>query len=186
MVLEAAPREADRQPLRFDVGGKSFATYASTLRAYPDCLLTRVVDGNFAPVLTEDGSFCVDRDGSRFGFILDYMRGVKDSQGKLLLPKDLHTLQGLHDDANYYGLTELANAALCAIDAKSKEEKAIRKIMKEKHRKVKAETEKRRKSKARARTSVRIYGDRVVKSRGHCSTSSGSSGCSSSDSDCCS
>lgn len=162
---EAAPREADRRLVRFNVGGQSFATYASTLRAYPDCLLARMVDGNFAPVLTEDGSFFVDRDGSRFGFIIDYMRGVKDTQGRLLLPTDLHTLQGLYDDANYYGLTELADAVLCAIDAKAKEEKA----------------EKKKQRKAEAKATIRIKGHRVATSRGHCSTSSESSDC-----DCCS
>ncbi|QHN71104.1 BTB domain protein [Mollivirus kamchatka] len=178
---EATPREADHRLVRFNVGGKSFVTYASTLRAYPDCLLARMVDGNFTPSLAEDGSFFVDRDGSRFRYVLDYMRGVNDAQGQVLLPTDLYELQGLYDDAAYYGLTELANMTLCPIDAKLREQEARHEIMKEKHRKVKAEKEKRRKAETNA--TIRIKGHRVVTSRGHCSTSSESSD---SSDDCCS
>lgn len=127
-TLEKTPAKADRRLVRFNVGGQSFVTRASTIRSHPECLLARMLNGKTKSVLIDDdGSFFVDRDGSRFGFILDYMRGTKDSAGRVLLPSALDDLEGLYDDANYYGLPDLVHAVFDRIKTKLREDKRRRK-----------------------------------------------------------
>ncbi|QHN71106.1 BTB domain protein [Mollivirus kamchatka] len=127
-TLEKTPAKADRRLLRFNVGGQSFVTRASTIRSHPECLLARMLDGKTKSVLTDDdGSFFVDRDGSRFGFILDYMRGTKDSAGRVLLPSSLDDLEGLYDDAVYYDLPDLVHVVFDRIKTKLREDKRRRK-----------------------------------------------------------
>ncbi len=96
----------DGHIVHLDVGGCRFKTYASTLRACPDGMLARMIDGGFATPETHDGCLFVDRDPRHFAHVLAYLRCVAGSGGtaSFVLPGDVDTLEAIAAEADYFGL----------------------------------------------------------------------------------
>ena len=88
-----------------DVGGKKFTSSLQTMLAEPDSLLGRMVSGRHPQEIQKDGSIFIDRDGTHFGIILNYLRGAITS--KKQLPDDLNTLSLLSCEVQYYELKGL-------------------------------------------------------------------------------
>jgi hypothetical protein len=65
-----------RQLVRLNVGGKSFVTSKSTLEKDAGSMLSVLLSGEFAES-SEDGEIFIDRDGSRFVHVLNYLRDGK-------------------------------------------------------------------------------------------------------------
>ena len=60
-------------------------------------MLAAMFSGKFDTIPSEDGSFFIDRDGTHFRFILNYLR-----DGELTLPKEATFLDELRKEAAFY------------------------------------------------------------------------------------
>ncbi|ALD62030.1 BTB/POZ domain [Mollivirus sibericum] len=120
----------DHAIVRFNVGGKLFRTCVSTVRAHPDCLLVRMLDGEAEPILTEDGCFFIDRDSKLFRYVIGYMRSpLVGADEPALLPTGVNELDRLTQEADYYNLPDLARIAKTAIEAAARDKTMKRKAL---------------------------------------------------------
>ena len=83
--------------VKLNVGGKHFITSVQTLRKDPNSMLAAMFSGKFDTKPSEDGSFFIDRDGTHFRFILNYLR-----DGELILPEGATALKQLQKEAEFY------------------------------------------------------------------------------------
>ena len=89
--------------IQLDVGGLRFSTTLSTLRAVPDSMLSLMFSGRF-PLLTQaDGSHFIDRDGTHFRHILNYLR----DGARFVVPTDLQACRELLREVEYYQIVPL-------------------------------------------------------------------------------
>ncbi|CAM4364523.1 potassium channel regulatory protein isoform X2 [Caretta caretta] len=87
-----------------NVGGSKFTTWASTLRRFPESRLARMLNSNDHEFRLVNGQFFVDRDGTLFNYILDFLRTLQ-----LSLPTDFSDYQRLQREADFYELHSLAD-----------------------------------------------------------------------------
>lgn len=99
-----------------NVGGKKFTTSLQTLRAEPESMLGVMFSGRHPCKKQDDGSIFIDRDGTHFRIILNYLRGNISSIQQL--PDDNITLSDLSSESQYYQLKGL----LKIIESMEKEE----------------------------------------------------------------
>ncbi|KAL9954725.1 hypothetical protein ACROYT_G042298 [Oculina patagonica] len=83
--------------VNINVGGHLFKTSVQTLTKDPNSMLAAMFSGRFEMKPSEDGSFFIDRDGTHFRFILNYLR-----TGKLTLPEGATFLKELEGEAEFY------------------------------------------------------------------------------------
>ncbi|KAL9954723.1 hypothetical protein ACROYT_G042296 [Oculina patagonica] len=83
--------------VNLNVGGHLFKTSVQTLTKDPNSMLAAMFSGRFEMKPSEDGSFFIDRDGTHFRFILNYLR-----TGKLTLPEGATFLKELEEEAEFY------------------------------------------------------------------------------------
>ena len=76
-----------------------------TLQAVPDSMLGAMFSGRHSIRKLKDGSVFIDRDGTYFRIILNYLRGNISSKADL--PDDALVLSDLFKEVNYYQLTAL-------------------------------------------------------------------------------
>ena len=88
--------------VKLNVGGHHFATTVQTLRKDPNSMLAAMFSGKFDTKPSEDGSFFIDRDGTHFRFILNYLR-----DGKLILPEGATFHKELEAEATFYQIQGL-------------------------------------------------------------------------------
>jgi hypothetical protein len=89
--------------VKLDVGGTIFKTSTATLRAARGSALAAMFSGSgFDLTLNEDGAYFLDRDGTQFRHVLNYLRGAFDvsilSEGarrELRVEADFYNLEGL-------------------------------------------------------------------------------------------
>ena len=91
-----------------NVGGTRFTTSVQTLTSVPDTFFASMFSGRFDLTLDADGAYFIDRDGSHFRHILEYLR---DPTGFELDP-DLTTAQrrGLLKEAEFFCVTPLVTS----------------------------------------------------------------------------
>ena len=85
--------------LCLDVGGTVFHTTYTTLSRERESMLARMFGGELRPAAEELGRHFIDRDGTHFRYILNYLR-----DGTVALPHDEQLQKELLVEANYYGL----------------------------------------------------------------------------------
>ena len=85
--------------VKLNVGGQHFTTSVQTLKKDPNSMLAAMFSGKFEMKPSEDGSFFIDRDGTYFRFILNYLRN-----GELILPEGATFLKELEAEAKFYQL----------------------------------------------------------------------------------
>ena len=83
--------------VNLNVGGHCFKTSIQTLTKDPNTMLAAMFSGKFETKPCEDGAFFIDRDGTHFRFILNYLR-----TGKLTLPEGATFLKELLEEAEFY------------------------------------------------------------------------------------
>ena len=83
--------------VNLNVGGHCFKTSVQTLTKDPNTMLAAMFSGKFEMKPCEDGAFFIDRDGTHFRFILNYLR-----TGKLTLPEGATFLKELLEEAEFY------------------------------------------------------------------------------------
>ena len=89
------PKTEER--VRINVGGHYFTTTRQTLTKDPNSMLGVMFSGKFDMKPAEDGAFFIDRDGTHFRFILNYLR-----TGKLTFPEGEKAFKELQEEAEYY------------------------------------------------------------------------------------
>ena len=97
--------------IKLNVGGQYFTTSLETLTKDPGSMLHAMFSGRFDTKPAEDGSYFIDRDGTHFRYILNYLR-----TGQLVLPEDKVVCKELLIEAEFYQiqgiLTELTKPKL--------------------------------------------------------------------------
>ena len=92
--------------VKLDVGGQHFTTTVQTLTKIPcNSMLAAMFSGKFEMQPSEDGSFFIDRDGTHFRFILNFLR-----TGKLTLPEGATFIKELEEEAEFYQIQGLIDA----------------------------------------------------------------------------
>ena len=83
--------------IKLNVGGQYFTTSLETLTKDPGSMLHAMFSGRFDIKPAEDGSYFIDRDGTHFRHILNYLR-----TGQLIVPKDEVVCMELLREAEFY------------------------------------------------------------------------------------
>ena len=91
--------------VKLNVGGIPFTTTVTTLRKDPNSMLAALFSGTLEIKPSEDGSFFIDRDGTYFRHILNYLR-----DGELILPGRAEFLKELEAEARFYRLQGILDA----------------------------------------------------------------------------
>uniref|UniRef100_A0A3P8RM95 Potassium channel tetramerization domain containing 14 n=1 Tax=Amphiprion percula TaxID=161767 RepID=A0A3P8RM95_AMPPE len=84
--------------VHLNVGGHLFSSTMSTLRRHPDSKLAEMFNGQIKPRTDAQGRFFIDRDGSHFGALLEFMRSET-------LPTE--NIEEVHQEALFYNITAL-------------------------------------------------------------------------------
>ena len=99
--------------IHFNVGGKLFSTFKSTLDVkipkpntnnheyYTSNLLEKLADGKIEASYDEKNAIFIDRDPGCFGYILNYLRHCNTNEN-FELPKEKAILKKILKDAEYY------------------------------------------------------------------------------------
>ena len=88
--------------IMLNVGGQYFTTTLQTLTKDKGSMLHAMFSGRFYSKPAEDGSYFIDRDGTHFRYILNYLR-----TGRLLLPKDELVREELLEEAEFYQIHDI-------------------------------------------------------------------------------
>ena len=83
--------------VKLNVGGHYFTTSLQTLTKDRNSMLGVMFSEKFDMKPAEDDAFFIDRDGTHFRFILNYLRN-----GKLTLPEGVTALNELQEEAEFY------------------------------------------------------------------------------------
>ena len=95
--------------IRFNVGGTTYQVCHSLIKLYPDSMLARITSEQWHE--NTDSEIFIERDGTRFRFVLDYMR-----DRKIILPVS-ESKESLLAELRYYCL-EFDENNICDTKAK--------------------------------------------------------------------
>ncbi|KAJ1429909.1 BTB/POZ protein [Ochromonadaceae sp. CCMP2298] len=94
----------DFQPIvNLNVGGVRCTTSLTTLQRFPDSMLGCMFSGRHALPKGEDGHFFIDRDGTHFRHILNFLRSPEGYTMEL----GVADARELQRESEYYGIDEL-------------------------------------------------------------------------------
>jgi len=97
------PHKLIETRVKLDVGGHHFSTTLDTLTRVPDSNIGRMFSGRFPVQVNEDGRIFIDRDGTYFQYILNYLR---DPEGGMVKLKEKEQMDELKIEIEYFGLTQ--------------------------------------------------------------------------------
>uniref|UniRef100_A0A3B3D778 Potassium channel tetramerization domain containing 1 n=1 Tax=Oryzias melastigma TaxID=30732 RepID=A0A3B3D778_ORYME len=90
-------------PVHIDVGGHMYTSSLATLTRYPDSRIARLFNGTEPVVLDSlKQHYFIDRDGSMFRYILNFLR-----TSKLLVPEDFREYCLLYEESVFFQLAPL-------------------------------------------------------------------------------
>ena len=89
------------------MGGVTFTTSTSTLTRDQDSMLAAMFSGRHQLKYEDDGTIFIDRDGTHFRYILNFLR---DGATEGSLPEGQQALKELLNEAVYYQLAGLIDA----------------------------------------------------------------------------
>jgi len=101
--LSVSPYKLDKDRILLDVGGCHFSTTIETLTTIPESILGRMFSGRFPIQFTRDGRVFIDRDGTHFRHILNFLR---DPESWRLTDKDKQLVEELRIEAKFYALED--------------------------------------------------------------------------------
>jgi len=90
--------------VKLNVGGHLFSTSLATLTKDPGSMLHAMFSGRFDAKPSGDGSYFIDRDGTHFRHILNYLR-----TGQLIVPQDEIIRVELLAEADFYQIEGIVN-----------------------------------------------------------------------------
>ena len=99
----------NNEQITLNIGGKIFMTTYQTLTKYKESLFYKMFDEKYnTQPNSKNNSYFIDRDGTHFRYILNYLRN-----GKLILPSNkeerIDLINELIDEAGYYNIESLIN-----------------------------------------------------------------------------
>ncbi|XP_068678620.1 uncharacterized protein [Montipora foliosa] len=83
--------------LKLNVGGQVFSTSLETMKKDSGSMFHGMFSGRFDTKPAEDGTYFIDRDGTHFRYILNYLR-----TGNLVVPEDKIVRRELLTEAEFY------------------------------------------------------------------------------------
>ncbi|XP_073430223.1 BTB/POZ domain-containing protein KCTD6 [Dendrobates tinctorius] len=89
-------------PVTLNVGGHVYTTSLSTLTRYPDSMLGAMFRGDFPTARDSQGNYFIDRDGSLFRYVLNFLR-----TSELTLPVDFKEFDLLRKEADFFQIEPL-------------------------------------------------------------------------------
>ena len=92
--------------IKLNVGGNIFQTSVETLTKYPESLIAEMFSAKFNLKTDDDGCYFIDRDGTHFRHILNYLRSGTTPVSSILNAFS----EEISIEAEYYGLVGLLNA----------------------------------------------------------------------------
>jgi hypothetical protein len=95
-------QHGEGQVVKLNVGGFSFQTTVVTLTSHPDSMLAAMFSGRYKLPTDEKGRVFIDRDGTHFRYILNFLR-----DGTLNVPSDNILLMDILQEAQFYQLHKL-------------------------------------------------------------------------------
>ena len=109
------------QRIMLDVGGTRYSTSRSTLTKYPESMLGVMFSGrhDLETMKCSDGSFFIDRDGTHFRHILNYLRD--EEEGIRRFPRSPEVLQEILHEAKYYQLDGLVTVLTHSVSVSQKD-----------------------------------------------------------------
>ncbi|XP_062396649.1 BTB/POZ domain-containing protein KCTD6 [Sardina pilchardus] len=90
------------KPVTLNVGGHLYTTTMSTLQRYPDSMLGAMFCGDLPTTRDSQGNYFIDRDGTLFHYILNFLR-----TSELTLPIDFMKTDLLRKEADFYQIEPL-------------------------------------------------------------------------------
>ncbi|KAL9951606.1 hypothetical protein ACROYT_G044301 [Oculina patagonica] len=90
--------------VKLNVGGHFFSTSLETLTKDAGSMLHAMFSGRFDTKPSEDGSYFIDRDGTHFRYILNYLRTAE-----LIVPEDKIVRRELLAEAKFYQVQGIIN-----------------------------------------------------------------------------
>lgn len=103
--------------IKLDIGGQQFSTSLTTLTRDSSSMLAAMFSGRHQLKTEADGSHFIDRDGTHFRYILNFLRDGCIKEGTL--PPSEFILRELLAEAEFYqisGLVEYLNTLLFKTD----------------------------------------------------------------------
>jgi hypothetical protein len=88
--------------VKLDIGGCQFTTTLDTLQRQGPHMLCSMFSGRYPFKPNDEGRFFIDRDGTYFRYILNFLR-----DGSITLPTNKETLRELTVEAQYYQIADL-------------------------------------------------------------------------------
>ncbi|XP_064603398.1 BTB/POZ domain-containing protein KCTD15-like [Liolophura sinensis] len=88
--------------IHLNVGGCIYMTTKLTLTRYPDSMIGAMFSGAFPTSKDSNGNYFIDRDGSIFRYVLNFLRS-----SRLSLPADFKDLDLLLTEADFYQIQPL-------------------------------------------------------------------------------
>lgn len=89
--------------VKVNVGGTKFTTSLTTLCRFPDTMIGAMYSGRHALPQDEDGYHFIDRDGTHFRYILNFLRSPESFECDLTGGP----LKELKNECDYYGILSL-------------------------------------------------------------------------------
>ena len=83
--------------LKLNIGGQLFTTSLETMKKDPGSMFHAMFSERFDTKPAEDGSYFIDRDGTHFRYILNYLRTAQ-----LVVPEDKTVRKELINEAEFY------------------------------------------------------------------------------------
>ena len=100
-------QDGQKSKIKLDIGGHIFSCSRSTLCKYEDSMLAAMFSGRHELVKGEDGTYFIDRDGTYFRYILNFLRdGITVNAD---LPESKTALREIRRESDYYQLHLLTN-----------------------------------------------------------------------------
>lgn len=96
------PIKTNNGRLTLNIGGVKYETTLSTITKYEKSLLGNMFSGKHKLHQCEDGSYFIDRDGTNFRYILNYLR-----DSNIFIPPNKSLYLYLLREAQFYNLDEL-------------------------------------------------------------------------------
>lgn len=89
--------------VKINVGGSKFTTTLTTLRRFPDSMIGAMYSGRHELVQDGEGYHFIDRDGTHFRYILNFLRSPETFECELTGS----ALKELKGECDYYGILDL-------------------------------------------------------------------------------
>lgn len=118
MVKEIKKGQSSR--VKLNIGGHKFETSLATLTKHGGSMFAAMFSGRHHVEPDEDGFYFVDRDGTHFIHILNFLR-----DGTLNIPDDRFLHNWLINEANFYSLPDLDKLCRKALKHKEKREPVV-------------------------------------------------------------